>query len=74
MALWVAICALLLLLGPLSLPLFVLLPIWAYKTACTVMAITEQLLDASRGPSTPDAGAPPVPAAEPSIGKDEWMR
>lgn len=38
---WTALCGLLLIAGPLSLPLFVLLPIWAYRTARTATMICD---------------------------------
>ena len=47
---WTAVSALLLLLGPFSLPLFVLLPIWAHKIAAVATAICEERREAVEGP------------------------
>jgi hypothetical protein len=52
LAFWVALCGLLILFGPLSVPFFVLAPIWARKTAATAIAICEQRFAAADEPTS----------------------
>jgi hypothetical protein len=50
LAYFTSLSALLLIFGPLSLPLFVLLPIWAYKTSVVASEICERRREAVEGP------------------------
>jgi hypothetical protein len=47
---WTGISAFLLILGPLSLPAFVMVPIWVFRTASTASQICEQHRDYVEGP------------------------
>jgi hypothetical protein len=52
-----SLSALLLIFGPLSIALFVLLPIWAYKTAAVAIEISERRREAVEGPPVRTADA-----------------
>jgi hypothetical protein len=54
LAFWVALCGLLILFGPLSMPFFVLAPIWARKTTATAIGICEQRNAAAEAAGRPD--------------------
>ena len=73
LAFWVALCGMLLPLGPVSAPFFVLAPIWLRKTAVTVVAICEQSIDSVDSPLIPAASAAPSPASR-EPGWNEGMR
>jgi GYF domain 2 len=72
LAFWVALCGLLIVLGPLSVPFFVLAPIWLRKVTVTVVAICEQSIDAVEGPVAPALSAAP-PAADEQPGWNKAM-
>jgi hypothetical protein len=73
LAFWVALCGLLLLLGPLSVPFFVLAPIWLQKVAVTAVAICEQRIEAVEGPVAPAAVQPSPPPDPVKDASDQYM-
>jgi hypothetical protein len=54
---YTAMSGLLLITGPLSLPFFVMLPIWAYRTATTATEICESRREAVEGPPLGESAA-----------------
>jgi hypothetical protein len=70
LAFLVSLCGLLIPFGPLSVPFFVLAPIWARKIAATAIGICEHRIAAAEGPLPIEKALPPPLPGYPVKGPD----